>query len=58
MKNVLIKFESFFPIIPSSFAMSAIVEISSLLKNRSFFDAPIDLVNACKMKTQIYTQVH
>ena len=51
----LIKFESFVPIIPSSFAISAIVEMSSLLKKSSFFEAPIDLVNACNIhKTPVY----
>ena len=43
---------------PSSFAISAIVEISSLLKNSSFFDAPIDFVNACNThKIPVYLNI-
>ena len=44
-----IKSESFSLITPCSSAISANVEISSLLKKSSFFDAPIDLVNACRI---------
>ena len=54
----LIKLESLFPIIPSSFAISAIVVMSSLLKKSSFFEPPIDLVNACKThKTPVYLKI-